>query len=123
MAFFRDGPQCEKCKENHYLSPVKDKLGRQACEPCDCQPDGKLWIWERWNREQKFYFSGSINVQCSTAGVCSCKPGVAGQKCDQCAPDFWNFPGATDPGCQSCRCLAEGSFRNRLGLVAMLVRV
>lgn len=91
----RDGPQCERCKENHYLSLVKDKLGRQACEPCDCHPDG------------------SINIQCSMEGECSCKPGVAGKRCDQCAPDFWKFPGFDDPGCQSCRCLEEGSFGNR----------
>ena len=40
VVYFRDGPQCEKCKESHYLSPAKDKLGRQACEPCDCHPNG-----------------------------------------------------------------------------------
>ena len=39
---YRDGPQCEKCKENHYLPAVKDNLGHsQACQPCDCHPDGE----------------------------------------------------------------------------------
>jgi len=91
----RDGPQCERCKENHFLSPVKDNLGRQACEPCDCHPDG------------------SLNIQCSLQGECSCKPGVAGKRCDECAPDYWKFPGPNGSGCQSCSCLPEGSFGNR----------
>jgi len=92
----RDGPQCEKCKENHYLPAVKDNLGHsQACQPCDCHPDG------------------SVSTQCSLAGLCSCKPGVSGDKCDVCGADYWQFPGPGDPGCQACRCLPEGSLGNR----------
>ena len=36
----RDGQHCEKCKENHFISPTKDVYGRQPCLPCDCDPNG-----------------------------------------------------------------------------------
>ena len=34
---------------------------------------------------------GSENVQCATDGRCQCKPGVVGDKCNQCAPYHYNF--------------------------------
>lgn len=34
---------------------------------------------------------GSENAQCETNGQCRCKPGVIGDKCDQCAPYHYNF--------------------------------
>ena len=59
------------------------------------------------------YLAGSVSTQCSLSGLCSCKPGVAGDKCDVCGDDYWQFPGPGDPGCQACRCLVEGSLGNR----------
>jgi len=91
----RDGPHCEICKPNHYISPVKDTLGRQPCEPCDCDP------------------TGSTDLQCSIDGKCQCKAGVTGDKCDQCEANYWNFPDEADPGCESCECMVEGSLGNR----------
>merc|ERR1719422_643915 len=91
----RDGPHCEICKPNHYISPIKDTLGRQPCEPCDCDP------------------TGSTDLQCSIDGKCQCKAGVTGDKCDQCEANYWNFPDEADPGCESCECMVEGSLGNR----------
>lgn len=34
---------------------------------------------------------GSENTQCATDGRCQCKPGVIGDKCNQCAPYYYNF--------------------------------
>ena len=36
--------------------------------------------------------SGSTELQCSVDGKCRCKPGVTGDKCDQCEANYWNFP-------------------------------
>eukprot|EP00092_Neocalanus_flemingeri_P012243 GFUD01013199.1.p1 GENE.GFUD01013199.1~~GFUD01013199.1.p1 ORF type:complete len:1692 (+),score=371.26 GFUD01013199.1:452-5527(+) len=91
----RDGPHCEVCKVNNYISPVKDAFGRQPCEPCDCDP------------------TGSTDLQCSIDGKCQCKPGVTGDKCDRCEANYWNFPEEADAGCESCDCMVEGSQGNR----------
>jgi len=91
----RDGPHCEVCKPNHYISPIKDTFGRQPCEACDCDP------------------TGSTDLQCSVDGKCQCKPGVTGDKCDRCEANYWNFPEEADPGCESCDCMVEGSLGNR----------
>ncbi|XP_071494249.1 laminin subunit alpha-2-like [Diadema antillarum] len=57
--------------------------------PCSCDPDG------------------SLQTTCATyGGACLCKPGVGGQRCDQCLPGFFNF---TADGCQACGCNSEGS--------------
>ncbi len=84
----RDGPHCERCKVNHYYSPVPDALGRTPCEPCACD------------------ITGSKSLQCAPDGQCDCKPGVTGAKCDQCSANFWDF---TALGCRTCGCLEEGS--------------
>jgi len=91
----RDGPHCEVCQPNHYISPVKDAFGRQPCESCDCDP------------------TGSTDLQCSIDGKCQCKAGVTGDKCDRCEANYWNFPEEADLGCESCDCMVEGSQGNR----------
>ena len=65
----------------------------------------------RYNHTVLFLFIiiGSLSLQCSPEGQCSCKPGVSGIKCNQCAPEYWKFPSADQPGCQACQCFPEGS--------------
>jgi hypothetical protein len=43
----RDGPNCERCKENHFESPVPDAQGRKPCEPCNCDPTGRETSMDR----------------------------------------------------------------------------
>ena len=73
--------------------------------------------------------SGSTELQCSVDGKCRCKPGVTGDKCDQCEANYWNFPDEASltlinnidlilnclkasPGCESCECMLQGSLGN-----------
>ena len=56
-----------------------------------------------------FLSPGSRDQQCDESGTCECKDGVAGDKCDACAPNHWNFGNL---GCQTCGCLPEGSLNN-----------
>lgn len=34
---------------------------------------------------------GSENLQCDAGGRCQCKPGVAGDKCDRCENNYFDF--------------------------------
>lgn len=65
--------QCRSCLVNYY--PM-DNL--QGCAPCNCS------------------LQGSTDMQCDDFGVCSCKETIAGEKCDQCQPGFYQF---TSDGC------------------------
>ena len=35
--------------------------------------------------------SGSEDLQCNQNGMCRCKPGVTGEKCDRCQANFYDF--------------------------------
>lgn len=82
----RDGPNCERCKENYYQGED------QYCVACNCDP------------------VGSRSLQCNREGKCQCKPGVTGDKCDRCELNHYDF-GAT--GCKNCGCSEPGSRGNR----------
>ncbi|XP_071820964.1 laminin subunit alpha-3-like isoform X3 [Apostichopus japonicus] len=75
--------QCRSCLVNYY--PM-DNL--QGCAPCNCS------------------LQGSTDMQCDDFGVCSCKETIAGEKCDQCQPGFYQF---TSDGCLPCDCNPSGS--------------
>ena len=53
---------------------------------------------------------GSLDSQCDLhTGVCECKSGVGGDKCESCLPQFYNF---TSDGCVECDCDITGSVDN-----------
>ncbi|XP_073977260.1 laminin subunit gamma-1 isoform X2 [Rhodnius prolixus] len=82
----RDGPNCERCRDNYYLS------NNSRCLPCECNE------------------IGSRSLECNSEGKCDCKPGVTGEKCDRCALDYYDF---SSTGCKACNCLVAGSFDNQ----------
>ncbi|XP_046413039.1 laminin subunit gamma-1 [Neodiprion fabricii] len=82
----RDGANCERCRENFY-----ERAEDGYCFPCNCHE------------------TGSRSLQCNSEGKCQCKPGVTGDKCDRCAPNFYNFGSL---GCTSCECNIAGSLGN-----------
>nr|XP_014275808.1 laminin subunit gamma-1 isoform X1 [Halyomorpha halys] len=82
----RDGPNCERCKDNYYQD--KETL---SCQSCNCDE------------------TGSRSLQCNSEGKCDCKPGVTGDKCDHCAADYYDFGAA---GCKECNCHPAGSLGN-----------
>ncbi|XP_039963355.1 laminin subunit gamma-1 [Bactrocera neohumeralis] len=81
----RDGPNCERCKENFYMR--EDGY----CINCNCDP------------------VGSRSLQCNSHGKCQCKPGVTGEKCDRCDNNYYQFG---QHGCQHCGCDPRGSADN-----------
>ena len=51
--------------------------------------------------------TGSANLQCNlTTGVCECKQGVTGEKCDHCLDGYMGFSAT---GCTSCQCDPAGT--------------
>ncbi|CAF1447840.1 unnamed protein product [Adineta steineri] len=80
----RGGPNCESCKLGFFRLPNTEG----ECSACGCDP------------------IGSESIQCATDGRCRCKPGVVGDKCNQCAPYHYNFG---PNGCTRCTCFEPGS--------------
>jgi len=68
--------------------PDKGPLNRCVCVIYGQRTDyGSCWLLD----------AGSADLQCDRSGRCRCKPGVTGDKCDQCQPNFFNF------GPEGCR--------------------
>ncbi|XP_056266449.1 laminin subunit gamma-1 [Pseudoliparis swirei] len=78
-----DGPNCERCLDRHHRDG-----GGGRCLACNCNT------------------VGSQAPQCDPRGVCVCKPGVTGEKCDRCQAGFHSL---TEAGCRPCSCSPSGS--------------
>uniref|UniRef100_A0A8C2ZDC0 Laminin, gamma 1 n=1 Tax=Cyclopterus lumpus TaxID=8103 RepID=A0A8C2ZDC0_CYCLU len=78
-----DGPNCERCLDHYHR-----EAGGSRCLPCSCNT------------------VGSESPQCDNRGVCACKPGVTGEKCDRCQSGFHSL---TEAGCRPCSCSPSGS--------------
>lgn len=81
----RDGPNCERCKENYY------QREDDYCVACNCNE------------------IGSRSLQCNSEGRCQCKTGIIGDKCDRCDANYYDFGAA---GCKPCGCKKAGSYGN-----------
>ncbi|CAG5119951.1 unnamed protein product [Candidula unifasciata] len=78
------GVHCELCEVNFYRR-------ENQCLNCGCN------------------HVGSFSLQCDESGQCPCKPGVTGQRCDRCLPNYYDF---SDAGCRPCDCVPAGSINN-----------
>ncbi|XP_062248507.1 laminin subunit beta-1 [Platichthys flesus] len=82
-----DGPSCAHCKQGYYGNALA-----QDCRRCTCVTAGTM---------QSACSDGQCHCDRQT-GACPCRDNVAGNNCDQCAPNHWNF--GQDRGCESCHC-------------------
>ncbi|XP_044280230.1 laminin subunit alpha-3 [Varanus komodoensis] len=78
-------PRCEVCVRQHFgYHPLA------GCERCNCSGKGIV---------------NAGNPECNRInGQCKCRPGIIGQRCDQCAPDSYGFP-----NCKPCKCKRGGT--------------
>ncbi|KAJ8269152.1 hypothetical protein COCON_G00117590 [Conger conger] len=90
------GLHCQSCKPGYH----GDALA-QDCKACLCDPRGT---------EITLCPVGSP-CRCDQAtGNCTCRTGVIGDLCTECADGFWNFDGVA--GCQPCACDPTNSLSN-----------
>ena len=61
--------RCHSCLADYYGLSTG-----QGCRPCDCNVEGR-----------------NSSSQCTDAGVCTCKPNVAGNQCNRCASGYYSF--------------------------------
>lgn len=101
---------CEVCDSNAYV--CDPDTGRCVCPPLSHGHDCRLcaqntWGWE-FQKGCKYCQCdriGAIGQSChNITGQCECREGFAGQKCDQCAPGYYNYP-----QCKKCDCDPRGS--------------
>ncbi|KAK3855199.1 hypothetical protein Pcinc_038380, partial [Petrolisthes cinctipes] len=71
------GDKCDRCDAGYYGRPSEPG---GSCVPCNCDP------------------FGSLHDSCDSTGQCTCKEGIRGRDCSQCAPR--HVTSAT--GCISC---------------------
>ena len=83
-----EGDHCEQCIDGFYGNPsalVTEQTHVKGCTACECDSNGS-----------------KTSVCNKATGKCQCLPGVGGDKCDQCLPQYYNLvPGV---GCQLCSC-------------------
>ncbi|KFO94390.1 Laminin subunit beta-3, partial [Buceros rhinoceros silvestris] len=88
-----EGNNCEHCKTNYFRNQRQDLTHPEACQPCECDPDGTV--------------PGSI---CDPlTGRCVCKENVQGDRCHLCKPGFAQLANANPMGCRRCTCNELGT--------------
>ncbi|XP_017158782.1 nascent polypeptide-associated complex subunit alpha, muscle-specific form isoform X2 [Poecilia reticulata] len=86
------GQSCQYCRLGYYRNASLPLDDDNICADCDCDPDG------------------SASPHCSDSGLCRCKAGATGRRCDSCVSGFtWRGGGAgcTENLCDSERLLCQ----------------
>ncbi|KAM8760252.1 uncharacterized protein ntng2a isoform 1-T1 [Acanthopagrus schlegelii] len=72
------GQSCQSCRLGYYRNASLSLDDENVCIECDCD-------MER-----------SLSPHCSDSGLCQCKPGATGRRCDSCLPGYtWRGGGAS----------------------------
>ncbi|XP_005099143.1 laminin subunit beta-1 [Aplysia californica] len=77
---------CSECISGYWGLTADNALG---CNECACNPQGT---------------KGNTNMCDKTDGSCECKVNVAGDLCEQCKPNTFNFDPNNPEGCTECEC-------------------
>nr|XP_054586280.1 uncharacterized protein LOC107386303 isoform X1 [Nothobranchius furzeri]XP_054586281.1 uncharacterized protein LOC107386303 isoform X1 [Nothobranchius furzeri]XP_054586282.1 uncharacterized protein LOC107386303 isoform X1 [Nothobranchius furzeri] len=81
------GHNCQYCRLGYYRNASLPLDDENICVECECNPDG------------------STHPHCSDDGLCRCKLGVTGRRCDSCLPGYtWREGGG---GCKENACDSE----------------
>ncbi|KAL3975183.1 elongator complex protein 3 [Sarotherodon galilaeus] len=81
------GKNCQYCRLGYYRNASLPLTDENICVECECHADG------------------SVSPRCSDSGLCQCKDGATGRRCDSCLPGYtWRGGGV---GCTANVCNGE----------------
>uniref|UniRef100_A0A3P9PR04 Netrin G2 n=1 Tax=Poecilia reticulata TaxID=8081 RepID=A0A3P9PR04_POERE len=83
------GQSCQYCRLGYYRNASLPLDDDNICADCDCDPDG------------------SASPHCSDSGLCRCKAGATGRRCDSCVSGFTWRGGGAENLCDSERLLCQ----------------
>ncbi|XP_045892038.1 netrin-G2 isoform X2 [Micropterus dolomieu] len=81
------GQNCQYCRLGYYRNASLALDDENVCVECDCE------------------LQRSLSPHCSDSGLCQCKPGASGRRCDSCLPGY-NWRGG-EAGCTVNLCDEE----------------
>lgn len=93
------GLRCDSCEHGYF--------GYPNCRACKCSPSGA---------EPGSCNATSGRCRCDDSGQCSCKPNVAGLRCDACRHGTFGLRADDPDGCQACFCFGRSSLCTEEGL-------
>ncbi|XP_066461636.1 laminin subunit alpha-2 isoform X5 [Eleutherodactylus coqui] len=90
------GINCETCIDRFYRPQWLSPNHPNPCRPCNCDPIGSLQdVCVKDSKEA---------TEDLLPGSCYCRPGYAGEKCNQCDLGYTGYP-----DCLQCNCSVSGS--------------
>uniref|UniRef100_A0A669BAD2 Netrin G2 n=1 Tax=Oreochromis niloticus TaxID=8128 RepID=A0A669BAD2_ORENI len=73
------GQNCQYCRLGYYQNASLPLTDENVCVECECHADG------------------SVSPRCSDSGLCQCKDGATGRRCDSCLPGYtWRGGGVAN---------------------------
>ncbi|KAJ7341923.1 hypothetical protein JRQ81_007908, partial [Phrynocephalus forsythii] len=93
------GINCETCIDGYFRPMGVLPSEHKPCQPCNCYSVGSL---DGTCVKDEKHVTGDL-----LPGFCHCKPGFGGERCDQCALGYKNFP-----YCVPCNCSVKGSLND-----------
>ncbi|KAK5978279.1 Laminin subunit beta-1, partial [Trichostrongylus colubriformis] len=89
------GHYCDRCQDGYYGDP---RLGvGLPCKPCPC-PGGPT---SGFQHADTCYLQRTNNTQ---DVVCNCRSGYTGERCAECAMNYWGNPTEVGGSCERCDC-------------------
>ncbi|XP_069581068.1 netrin-G2-like isoform X3 [Brachyistius frenatus] len=86
------GQNCQSCRLGYYRNTSVSLEDEDVCTECQCDEEG------------------SASPHCSDSGLCQCKGGTTGRRCDSCLPGYTRrvgVAGCTEKGCDDERLLCQ----------------
>uniref|UniRef100_A0A8C5E5B5 Serine-rich adhesin for platelets-like n=1 Tax=Gouania willdenowi TaxID=441366 RepID=A0A8C5E5B5_GOUWI len=79
------GQKCQHCRQGYYRNTSLPLEDENVCVECECDA------------------AGSVSPLCSVSGLCQCKSGATGRRCDSCLSGFTWRDGCTENVCDDER--------------------